>query len=181
MEIEAPTFNSLNKPQKRALILRDQLRYTDARHLDSFIEGLTDDEPPTYRTVDGKMQPPLDLVTLKNSASRFDLGNVLFPEENNAIYRVYLTVEDGRFEMHTEEGLPQDDANLQSVPIHGFIAKTMVPMFKDKFQAILARQNKINEARRVAFNTPVQPLTHFHEGQVSHDCSRKLLSFMTNY
>ena len=167
MEIETPTFHSLNKPQKRALILRDQLRYTDPHHLDTFIEGITDDEPPTYRRINGVVFPPLALVSLKDTATRFDLGNVLFPEEGNAVRHVYLTVEHDRFEMRTSDALPKDKANLDSVPIHGFIAGTMVPMFKEKFQAIYARQNKINEARRVAFHMPSQPLAQFHEGQVS--------------
>ncbi|CAO2649620.1 Nn.00g070050.m01.CDS01 [Neocucurbitaria sp. VM-36] len=165
MEIEAPTFHSLNKPQKRALILRDQLRYTDPRHLDTFIEGIAHDEPPTYRKVNGTIAPPLALVTLKPTATRFDLGNVLFPDENNAVHRVYFTVEDGRFEMRTGDALPINDADLNSVPIHGFIAGGMLPMFKEKFQAIFARKNKINDARRVAYNIPNQPLARFYEGE----------------
>ncbi|KAF1850851.1 uncharacterized protein K460DRAFT_240045, partial [Cucurbitaria berberidis CBS 394.84] len=165
MEIEAPTFNSLNKPQKRALILRDQLRYTEPRHLDTFIEGITDDEPPTYRKINGKVVPTLTLVTIKDTATRFDLGNVFFPEEDNAVHRVYLTVEDGQFEMRTEVPLPKNDANLESVPIHGFIAGGMVQMFKEKFQAIFARKDKINDARRAAYNKPQQPPVKFHEGE----------------
>lgn len=167
MEIEAPTFHSLNKPQKRALVLRDQLRYVEPRHLDSFIEGVTEDEPPTYRKVDGTVIPPLALVTLKPTATRFDLGNVIFPDENNAVHRVYFIVEDGRFETRTEEALPKDDAVLNSVSIHGFIAGGMFPMFKEKFQAIFARTNKINDARRMAFhNMANQPPTQFEEGEV---------------
>jgi hypothetical protein len=48
---EAPTFYSLNKSQKRALLLRDQLRYTDAHHLDNFIEGVGDPEPPAFKRI----------------------------------------------------------------------------------------------------------------------------------
>ncbi|KAF1934574.1 hypothetical protein EJ02DRAFT_439768 [Clathrospora elynae] len=165
MEIEAPTFNSLNKPQKRALILRDQLRFVEPRHLDTFIEGLTNDEPPTYRKINGVIQPPLNLVTFKDNATRFDLGNVLFPDENNAVHRVYLVVEDDQIQMRAEEALPLDCANLDSVAIHGFIAGTMVPMFKEKFRAIFAKMNKINEARRAAHSMPNLVQMQFEEGE----------------
>jgi hypothetical protein len=168
MEIEAPTFNALNKPQKRALILRDHLRFVEPHHLDSFIEGIINHEPPTYKKISGTIQPPLTFVTLKAEATRFNLGNVLFPEENNTVYRAQLTVEDGRIEMRTEEALPKDDANLESVVIHSFIARTMVPMFKDKFQAIFSRMNRINEARRTAHKMAEQAPAPapFYEGQV---------------
>lgn len=165
MEIEAPTFSSLNKPQKRALILRDRLRYRDPRHLDTYIEGITNDEPPTYGLLNGIVHPPLTLVTLKDTATRFDVGNVLFPEENNAVHCVHFEVEDGHIEVHTKDALDHDDANLDSVAIHQFIAGTMVPMFKDKFLAILARKNKINEARRAAYNMPKQPPAPIVEGK----------------
>jgi hypothetical protein len=170
MEIDAPTFNSLNKPQKRALILRDQLRYVETRHLDSFIGGITGDEPPAYKHVHGTVQPPLVMVTLKDSATRFDLGNVHFDNEknanNNCIYRAYLTVEDGCFELRTEDALLADEANLDSVPIHVFIAKTMVPMFENKFKAIFARKEQINAIRQVAFNRTSQQAPQFQTGEV---------------
>jgi hypothetical protein len=166
MDIEAPIFSALNKPQKRALILRDHLRYVEPHHLDSFIQGIIDHEPPTYKKISGTIQPPLTFVTLKAEATRFDLGNVLFPEENHTVYRAQLTVEDGRIEMRTEEALPEDNANLDSVAIHSFIAKTMVPMFRDKFQAIFTRMNRINEARRTAHKMADQAPSPFYEGQV---------------
>jgi hypothetical protein len=169
METEAPTFHSLNKPQKRALILRDQLRYLDAVHLDSFIEGVADPEPPAYRRINGTVYPPLVMVTLKDTATRYDLGNVHFENDisgANGIYRAYLTVENGSFELRTEDALPPDEANLASVPIHVFIARTMVSMFETKFQAIWARRNQINELRQVAFNMTGQPADEFQEGEV---------------
>jgi hypothetical protein len=169
MEIDAPTFHSLNKPQKRALILRDQLRYTDTRHLDSFIEGIADDEPPTYKRINGTIHPALSMVTLKSTAIRFDLGNVHFDNDTSVrsgVYRAYLTVEDGCFELRTEDALPADETNLSSVAIHSFIAKTMVPMFEAKFKAIWARKNNINEIRQTAYNMTNQPTARFHEGEV---------------
>ncbi|KAL6703129.1 hypothetical protein ACN47E_010191 [Coniothyrium glycines] len=165
MDIEAPTFNSLNKPQRRALILRDHLRFTAPHHLDSLIDGITDYEPPSYIKKSGGIQPPLRLVTIKAEGARFDLGNVLFPEENDTVHRAYLLMENGRVEMHTAEALPQDEANLDSVAIHGFIAKTMVPMFKEKYQAVLARVNRINEARRAAHKLAAQVPRHFEDGK----------------
>lgn len=167
LEIKAPTFNSLNKPQKRALLLRDQLRWYDPQHLDSFIEGLTNDEPPTYRRINGTIAPPLTLVTLRKGANRYDLGNVLLSAEDNVTQRAYLMIEDGKVEMRTEAAIPLNEGNLESVAIHGFIAKTMVPMFKEKFQCVLARLNRINETRRVAYNAPLQASVQFRDGEVS--------------
>lgn len=172
MEIDAPTFNSLNKPQKRALMLRDQLRYCDTRHLDSFMNGISGDEPPVFKRINGTVQPPLVMVTLKDTATSFDLGNVRFDNEedpkNNGIYRAYLTVEDGCFQLRTEDALPADEANLDSVPIHVFIARTMVPMFETKFKAIFARKEQINVIRQVAFNRTSQQAPQFQEGEVRY-------------
>lgn len=167
MEFESPTFRSLNRSQQRALILRDQLRYRQPQHLDEFIQGITQDEPPTYRKINGRVVPPLTLVTLTDAATRFDLGNVIFPEENNAVHRVYLAVEDGQVDIHTEAALPKNDTDLNSAPIHAFIAKGMIPMFKEKFLAISTRKNKINDARQAAYNTPQQAQVQlFHDGEV---------------
>jgi hypothetical protein len=170
MNFHAPTYKSLNKSQKRAFILRDSLRFLDDGHLDDFIEGVSHDEPPAYRVVNGTVQPPLVLVTLRNIATRFDLGNVHFDHEEDgstgAIYRAYLTVEDGRFELRTEKELPADETNLDSVPIHIFIAKTMVPLFEAKFRAIHGRMTKINEIRQLAFSITNQPMAKFEEGDV---------------
>jgi hypothetical protein len=174
----APVFHSLNKPQKRALMMRDSLRFLEPRHLDTFIHGIVDDEPPSYQRINGVIQPPLIMVTLKDTATRFDLGNVHFMSEqdpaNNRTRRAYLTVEDGRFELRTEEALPADEANLDSVPIHLFIAKTMVPLFEAKFKAVYTRMKRINEIRQVTFNMTGQQAPHFEEGEVSNIQTRIL-------
>ncbi|KAF2024905.1 hypothetical protein EK21DRAFT_20333, partial [Setomelanomma holmii] len=170
MEIDAPTFKSLNKPQRRALLLRDQLRYLDVHHIDDFIESLANPEPPSYKRINGTIYPPLTMVTLKDTATRFDLGNVHFDNDvslGTGIFRAYLTVEDGRFEFRTDDALPQDAANLSSAPIHVFIAKSMVKLFEEKFKAIWARRNQINEIRQVAFNMcSQQSVQEFQEGEV---------------
>jgi hypothetical protein len=163
---DIPTLAHLNKPQKRALILRDQLRYLEPPHLDTFLDGVTTDEPPTYKTINGAVYPPLAQVTIKEDATRFDLGNVVFPEEGPATYRAYLTVEEERFEMRTEDALPKDDAELASVAIHRFVAENMFPLFKTKYKAIHARMERINEARRVAYNMLDHPPAKFEEGGV---------------
>lgn len=155
MEIEAPTFNALNTAQKRALILRDQLRWNDPHHLDSFIEGLANVEPPSYQRCKGVIKPRLSLVALKESASRFDLGNVLFPEEDKGVLHAYLVHEEGSVEIFTEQPLPERKDSLNSVAIHGFIASTMIPIFKEKIGLIMTRVNKYNEARRAAYDSPV--------------------------
>jgi hypothetical protein len=176
MELEAPTFHSLNKPQKRALMLRDQLRWTDTHHLDTFISEVSEPEPPTYRRINGTVFPPLVLVTLHPAATRYDLGNVHFDTASEqgpaGIYRAYLTVEDGSFELRTEDALPAEEGNLESVPIHIFIAKTMVAMFETKFKAIWARKNQINGIRRVAFDVASKApmVEEFRAGQVSYLC-----------
>jgi hypothetical protein len=115
MEIAtAPVFHSLNKPQKRALMMRDSLRFVEPRHLDSYIDGIVDGEPPSYRHINGVIQPPLVKVTLKDTAARFDLGNVHFTSEpdpaKNGIRRAFLTVEDGRIELRTEDALPAEES-----------------------------------------------------------------------
>ena len=166
MEIEAPTFSALNKPQRHAFILRDQLRFVDSQHLNEFLDGVSNDEPPTYTKVNGAIKPPLTLVTLKEEAKRFDLGNVYLPEENNNVHHVYLVVEDGHIQMRAEDPLPQDEDILDSCPIHGFIARGIVPLFKEKFQLIHARMNRINESRRAAYNMPNEAPALFHEGEV---------------
>ena len=92
-----PTLSGLNKPQKRALILRDQLRYLEPAHLDIFLNGVTADEPPTYQHFNSATYPPLAQVTIKEEATSFDLGNVQSVDGDGKTYRAYLTVEDGTF------------------------------------------------------------------------------------
>lgn len=146
--------------------MRDQLRYLQPAHLDSYLAGVSADEPPTYRKINGTVYPLPAQVGIRDEAVRFDLGNVQFPEEDGAVYRAYLTVEDGRFEMRTEEALPRDDADLASVGIHRFVAENMLSLFRAKYKAIHARMEKINEARRVAYNMLDHPPARFEDGEV---------------
>ena len=175
---DVPTLASLSKSQKRALILRDQLRYLEPAHLDSHLDGLTADEPPIYRRIKEKVSPPLTQVTLKKEAARFDLGNVQFPEEGGEIHRVYLTVEDGRFEMRTEDALPGNDAVLASKPIHRFVAENMFPLFKTKYKAIHARMDRINEARRIAYNMLDHPPVKLEDGEVRTENTHRSTTYI---
>jgi hypothetical protein len=167
---DAPTFSGLNKPQRRALILREELRYQDNRHLDTFIEGISAEEPPTYTRQNGTVYPPLTEVKLKDTATRFDFGNVHFDTDvvlGTGVFHTWLVVEGGRFELRTDEPLPPDDQVIESVPIYAFIAKQMAPLFEQKFRAIWARKNQINEIRQVAFNlADSQPVDEFQAGEV---------------
>lgn len=167
----APTFQRLNESQKRALILRDELRWVDRHHLDSHIEGIGPIEPPPYKRINGTIQPPLVMVTLKDIATRFHLGNVYFDKNGNmgkGFFRAYLTFENGAFELRTEEAVPLGDASYFPVPIHSFVAGNMVSLFEAKYRAILARKNQINEMRQVAFNmASQQPVEEeFRQGEV---------------
>ncbi|KAI8940579.1 hypothetical protein NX059_001854 [Plenodomus lindquistii] len=154
MEIETPTFNSLNKPQRRALELRKELHLSAPSHLDSFIDGLANLEPPEYKKTNGVIKPDLVLVTLKPSATRFDLGNVIFPEDDKGVLHTWLSFENDKIEMHTGDALTPSDGSLDHIAIHGFIASSTVDLFKAKMGMILARIKKHNEARRAAYAFP---------------------------
>ncbi len=56
-----------------------------------------------------------------------------------------------------------DDGDLESVPIHGFIAGTMVPMLKEKVQAIEERCRIINEARTKAYRAAERQMENERE------------------
>lgn len=161
MDKYAPTLNSLNKAQKRALILRDQLRYLDTPHLDQFLEGLSPQEPPAYKRINGTVQPPLVMVTLKDSALRYDVGNVLVTKDiilEPGTYHGFLTFEDGRVDFHTEDAMPEDDNILDTLPIHLFVAKNMYELFSIKCRTIIARLNQVNEIRQAAYASVNKPL-----------------------
>jgi len=152
---EMLALSHLNKAQKRTIILRDELRFLDPRHLDTFIEGIGNPEPPPYKKdYHGNIYPPLVAVKIKPTAMQVDLGNVAFPNRN--IRRVYLTYEAGNFEMRDTEPMPQEDDNLYSVPIFNTMAKHILPLFKAKFAAIQQRQRTLNDTRRFAFDSVLQ-------------------------
>lgn len=156
-------LNHLNRSQKRAFILRDQLKFLDAQHLDTFLSGISSPEPPRYQLINGKVQPSLTQVELKEEAVRFDLGNVLF-RKDKSIRTVHLVVEEGSCEVREYAARPQDDADLYSVPIEQYIAMGIVPLFRAKYEAIEARKRMVNETRRYAYHAINQPKPRVGEG-----------------
>jgi hypothetical protein len=148
---ELPSIGHMNRPQKRALILRDQLKFLDPKHLDTFLTGIGDPEPPNYKIVNGRLHPPFAEVTLRGGATRLDLGNVRFPGDScDRTSRVHFMIEQGKCEMSESTALPERDDDLNSVPIHVFIVKQMIPLFMKKYVAIDTRKRSLNELRQVA-------------------------------
>lgn len=148
-------FDSLSEPQKRAVKLRDKLKYMKADHLDGYINGLGHHEPPNYRFVDGRMQPCFIEVTLLEEANRFDLGNVLFSDEidgTQTIRRAYFFMEGCCVKMRTLKRLPLLEENLESLPIYACIVKDMEPLFEAKYRVLQARVDRFNAIRRAAHN-----------------------------
>jgi hypothetical protein len=142
-----PTLTALSASQKRALILRDHLRYLAPHHLDSFLAGISSPEPPAYRVVKGAVYPPLAHVTLQPQAMRFELGNVSFP--GDVVLRAALVCVDERVEMHTEEdGVKLEEDGDGGVPIHVFLAEKMAGLFWDKVEKVRERCAEVNRARK---------------------------------
>jgi len=172
MELDAPTLSSLNTSQTRALVLRDHLRWLDPVHLDSFLEGILPVEPPAYNRINSTVYPALSMVTLKDTANRYDLGNIYMANDDvlpHDIYHGFLTNENGRIEIRTEEAMPADDADLATVPIHFFVGRNMSDLFRDKCNAIFARMSMVNGVRQAAYKSVNQPPLQLLEGEVSTD------------
>jgi hypothetical protein len=141
------TLTALSASQKRALILRDHLRYLAPHHLDSFLAGISSPEPPPYRVVKGAIYPPLAHVTLQPQAMRFELGNVSFP--GDMVLRAALVCVDERVEMRTEEdGVKLEEDGDGGVPIHVFLAEKMAELFWDKIEKVKERCAEVNRARK---------------------------------
>ena len=163
-------FDHLNRAQQRAFILRDQLKYTDPRYLDMFINGIANPEPPLYKAINGTVQPPLKAVTIKEEAKSFDLGNVEF--KNKQVKRIILNVVNDEYNIDADEPLPPDSRNIQTVPINYLVAQSTLPQVKAKYEAIHDRVQAINQLRRHMFDEarrkPEKPLTRFKDGKVRY-------------
>lgn len=166
MQLES--YGHMNRAQKRAFILRDQLKYTELHHLDVFLEGIGNPEPPAYKRTSSGIHPPYSEVTIKDSAKVFDLGNVEL--KTKGISRIVLKVVNTEFRILDEEMIPKDESNFESVPISYMVVYSMLPQFKSKYEAIYSRMLAINELRRHAFeearNKPPQMPTRFKESEV---------------
>jgi hypothetical protein len=164
---ELPSIAHMNRPQKRAFILRDQLKWLDVKHLDSFLAGIEDPEPPNYKLINGRVYPSFTEITLKETALRLDLGNVLFTDgQRERISRVHFIIENGNCEMSESDALPEKDDDLDSVSIHVFIAKQMIPLFMKKYEAIDNRKCSLNSLRQVARDGVNQQKTRINPGLV---------------
>jgi hypothetical protein len=163
----APSVAHMNRPQKRAFILRDKLKWLDAKHLDSFLAGMSDPEPPNYRLMNGKLHPPFTEVTLKEDATRLNLGNVIFTRgQHEHISQVYFMIDKGNCEMSESEALPEKDDDLDSVPIHVFIVQQMIPLFMKKYEAIENRKRSLNSLRQAARDGVNRQKVRINPGQV---------------
>lgn len=171
MAASGETLFDLSVPQTRALVLRDELKWTDHEGVHKLIEGISSTEPPRYQRINGVVQPPLVMVTLKEKATRFPLGNVYFDGNANlakGVYIAYLTLENGVIQIRFEGAAPLVNGGYDPVPIHSFVAHNMVGLFQAKFLAASARRDQINAMRQVAFDmASQQPVEEeFRQGEV---------------
>ncbi|KAJ4353980.1 uncharacterized protein N0V89_005712 [Didymosphaeria variabile] len=161
------TFEHMNRAQKRAFILRDQLKYDEEQHLDMFIDGICNPEPPRYKRTSSGIQPPYEDVTIKHSTTRFDLGNVEF--QDKSIRRVYLACIGDSYEMHESNAISPDEDDFNSVPLNYYVAQKIMPGFKKKNEAIHARMQRINDMRQHMYeqarSKPPKTPTRFKEGK----------------
>ena len=166
--LQLESYGHMNRAQKRALMMRDQLKYNEVHHLDVFLEGISNPEPPAYKRTSSGIHPPYEEVTIKDSAKSFDAGNVEL--RTKEIARIVLKVSNDEFLIVNEEMIPKDKNNLQSVPVNYMVVYSMLPHFKSKYEAIYSRMLAINELRRHAFeearNKPPNAPTHFKESEV---------------
>jgi hypothetical protein len=157
----------LNAAQNRAQTIKEELKRRDIDHLHSFIDGISDPEPPNYRKINGIVQPPLTMVTLKEGASNYHVGNVRFGEEDNDIQDVTLGVNTGEVEIHLNDALPEDSRNPLSVPVLDAVIVDLVPLWAEKYKAIKERVMQINDVRTFTHNCPNQPQPRLTYGKVS--------------
>jgi hypothetical protein len=164
------SFEHMNRAQKRAFILRDQLKYEEEQHLDVFIDGICNPEPPRYRRTSNGVQPPYEQVTIKHSTTRFDLGNVEFSDKS--VRRVFLVCVGNSYEMHESDAISPDEDNFNSVPLNYYVAQNIMPSFKKKYEAIYARVQRINDVRQhmweQARTRPPKTPSRFKEGKVGY-------------
>jgi hypothetical protein len=156
----------LNGAQSRAQKIKDELKTLDLDHLQSFLEGINDPEPPNYRKVNGIIEPPLLKVTLKESATSYQVGNVDFASANH-IRAVTLVVNNGQAEIEVHDPLPKNPENPLSIPILDAVVLDLFPLWDAKHKAIKHRMTQINDVRAYAHNCPNQPELRLTYGKVS--------------
>lgn len=167
-ESQLMSFEHMNRAQRRAFILRDQLKYDEEQHLNVFIDGIRSTEPPRYKRTSSGVQPAYEEVTIKQSTTRFDLGNVEFSDKS--VRRVHLACVGDSYEMHESDAISPDEDDFNSVPLNYYVAQKIMPSFKKKYEAIYARVQRINDMRRHVYeqacNRPPKGPSRFKEGKV---------------
>lgn len=157
--------SQLNPRQARVQNIKDELKPLDLDHLQSFLEGLSDPEPPNYRKVNGIVEPPLVKVTMKESATTYEVGNVEFTATGE-IHSVGLGVKDGEVEIYLFEALQKDSGHPLCYPIHDTVLIDLIPLWEAKHKAIKQRMLQINDVRAYAYNSPNQPEPRLTYGKV---------------
>ncbi|KAF2273856.1 uncharacterized protein EI97DRAFT_480032 [Westerdykella ornata] len=151
-------YSHLNTAQSRVHAMKADLQNFDTDHLQSFLDGISDPEPPDYRKVNGKVVPSLQKVTLKESANKYHIGNVLFTVElPNEVQDVSLLVQKGEVDVFMDDPIPKDPNNPLSYPILDSIFMDLIPLWGAKYKAIKQRMVQINDVRAYAHNAPNQP------------------------
>ncbi|KAF2652324.1 hypothetical protein K491DRAFT_760415 [Lophiostoma macrostomum CBS 122681] len=157
-------YSHLNSSQLRVQSIKEELKNHNVLHLETFIDGINDPEPPDYRKVNGKIQPSLAQVTLKDGAKKYDMGNVFFSEDSSTS-RVMLAMERGEVEAYRLDPHPKDPNNPLSSSILDNIFVSLLPLWKAKYEAIIRRMDSINQVRVYAHNAPHQPEKKFSYGK----------------
>ncbi|KAF2738577.1 hypothetical protein EJ04DRAFT_40733 [Polyplosphaeria fusca] len=156
----------LNKKQKRIHELKNQLDNSMTEHLNTFLDGVAEIEPPKYRDVDGVVMPSLVQIKLKEGANVLDLGNVYFSEDN-VTRRVKMSIEKGRLKTIKLDPLPEDSLNPPSNPIHAHFVKGMEALWKAKYQWIRDHCDTLNLARSFMHNSvKIVPRRRSVDGQI---------------
>ncbi|ORY17637.1 hypothetical protein BCR34DRAFT_22783 [Clohesyomyces aquaticus] len=139
----------LNRCQIRSRNVLQSLQNLHPDHLDTFLEGVGEIEPPRYQFLNGAVRPPLTLVDYKESAKTYDFGNVFL--EDSTLCRIVLQVEDnGKFSRHQKEPLDRSQDNPLATPLPGYLIKDFTKHWKAKFEAIKERKAHINSVRQYA-------------------------------
>lgn len=158
----------LNRAQKRAQAIKTELQQLDSDHLNTFIDGVGDIEPPKYRRVGAKIVPDLAMVDLKQGVETYNIGNVYFQEADelrNVNFRIDLATK--TFKIDRRDRLPKDQGSL-AIPILQSVAQEFIPLWKVKYQRIIEQKDIINEIRRLARNVFNQPPRLSVNGKVNH-------------
>lgn len=139
----------LNTAQRRAQTTMTLLKNHDRHHLEQFLDGVAANEPPQYELINGKVTPPFAEVSLNESATSFDLGNVKTDDGRvvHVAYRIVKTTP----RKEVSEALKYDDENPLTVPIPVAVANEHVDAWMAKYEAIARHMKAINEKRNYVF------------------------------